>query len=72
MKARDIGANIRRELFRQEQTAVWLAERLQYPGGARALRRRLRGEVEFTGTELVDVARVLGVSVDHLTREDEK
>lgn len=72
MKARDIGANIRRELFRQGHSAVWLAEELQYPGGPRALRRRLRGELEFTGTELVDVARVLDVSVDHLTREDAK
>lgn len=69
MKARDIGANIRRELFRQEQTAVWLAERLGHKDAGRALRRRLRGELEFTGTELVEVARVLGVSVDELTRE---
>lgn len=51
---------------------MWLADQLQYRGGGRAIRRRIRGELEFTGTELVSVARALNVSVDHLTREDTK
>ncbi len=72
MRKEDIAANVRAVMARKQprMTARTLAEQLGAEDGSRALRRRLRGQVEFTATELVAIARVLGVDVDDLTREE--
>jgi hypothetical protein len=68
----DIAANVRAEMAKRKPrlTATRLAEMLDQHDGGRALRRRLRGEATFSALDLAEIAHVLGVSVDHLTRED--
>lgn len=70
VKERDIGANIRAELFRQGLSAAELARRLGHVDGGRVLRKRLRGELPLRIVDVKRIAVELGVTVDHLLRED--
>ena len=69
MEARDIGANVHAELFRQGKSATWLAEQLGHVDKGRTLRKRLRGELPLRIVDVTRIARVLDVTVDDLTKE---
>lgn len=67
MKADDIVAEIRAEMARQRRTAAALARELRV--SERGLRRRLRGEQDFTTSELEALAALLHLTVT-IERED--
>lgn len=61
-------ANVRAEAARRQITNVAIAGHLGT--NPRAISRRIRGDVEWSAAELVELARVLGVTVEDLTDTD--
>jgi hypothetical protein len=69
---RAIGAEIRAEMARQQIAATDLAQALGHRDRGRSLRRKMRGEQQFTAQDVKRIATVLNVTVDHLLRKDTK